>query len=181
MSRLFIVSGPSGAGKSSLCKALLASCPKLKLSISCTTRSPRPGECDGREYHFLTPADFQRQRNNDEFLEWAEVHGHFYGTRQHDVEQLLAQDYDVLLEIDWQGAAQVARKIPETRRIFILPPSIDSLRERLTARNQDDDATIQQRVAAAKTEIAHANEAHYRIINDNFEQALLDLKHVFQS
>jgi len=181
MNHLFIVSGPSGAGKSSLCKALLESSSHLKLSISCTTRSPRPGEQDGREYHFLSTDDFQQQRDNHDFLEWAEVHGNFYGTRQRDVEGLLAQAYDVLLEIDWQGAAQVADKIPNSQRIFILPPSIESLRERLQTRGQDSSTVIEQRVAAAEAELAHADEAHYRIINDDFEQALHDLKQLFPS
>jgi len=181
MSRLWVVSGPSGAGKSSLCQALLEACPKLKLSISCTTRPPRPGEQHGREYHFLSSEDFQQQRDKQAFLEWAEVHGNFYGTRQRDVESLLEQGFDVLLEIDWQGAAQVAKKMPDSQRIFILPPSIECLRERLLARNQDDEATIEQRVAAAEAEISHAHEAHHQIINDSFEQALQELKALVQS
>jgi len=181
MSRLLIVSGPSGAGKSSLCKALLESCPQLILSISCTTRSPRIGECDGRDYHFLTPSEFQQQQQAGAFLEWAEVHGNFYGTRQKDVEHLLRQGDDVLLEIDWQGADQVANKIPDTLRIFILPPSIAVLKERLTLRGQDDASIIAQRVAAAEAEIAHADEAHHRIINDDFEHALQALKQVYLS
>ncbi|MDQ6973985.1 MAG: guanylate kinase [Mariprofundaceae bacterium] len=176
MSRLLIVSGPSGAGKSSLCKALLESCAQLQLSISCTTRSPRIGESDGQDYHFLTVNEFQRQQKAGAFLEWAEVHGNFYGTRQKDVEYLLRQGYDVLLEIDWQGAAQVARKMPDSQRIFILPPSVSVLRERLIARGQDDARIIAQRVAAAEAEIAHADEAHHRIINDDFDQALQALK-----
>jgi len=181
MSRLFIVSGPSGAGKSSLCKALLESCPQLKLSISCTTRSPRPSELDGRDYHFLTPSEFHQQQQAGDFLESAEVHGNFYGTRQKDVEEQLSQGYDVLLEIDWQGAAQVAEKMPHSQRIFILPPSIDTLKERLTSRGQDDARVIAQRVAAAEAEMTHAHEAHHRIINDDFEHALHDLKQLFQS
>ncbi|MDQ6951971.1 MAG: guanylate kinase [Mariprofundaceae bacterium] len=181
MSRLFIVSGPSGAGKSSLCKALLESCPQLKLSISCTTRSPRPSELDGRDYHFLTPNEFHQQQQAGDFLEWAEVHGNFYGTRQKDVELELNQGYDVLLEIDWQGATQVANKIPSTQRVFILPPSIGDLKKRLTSRGQDDTSTIEQRVAAAEAEMTHAHEAHHRIINDDFKHALHDLKQLFQS
>ncbi|MDQ6991777.1 MAG: guanylate kinase [Mariprofundaceae bacterium] len=181
MSRLCIVSGPSGAGKSSLCKALIESCQKLKLSISCTTRSPRLGESDGRDYHFLTVNEFQQQEKAGDFLEWAEVHGNFYGTRQKDVEHLLQQGDDVLLEIDWQGAAQVAKKMPHSQRIFILPPSIAALKDRLTARGQDDASIIAQRVAAAEAEMAHADEAHERIINDDFEQALKDLKRLFLS
>jgi len=171
---LFIISGPSGAGKSSLCKALLDACINLNLSISCTTRAPRSGEKDGREYHFLNPQIFAQQKNDGAFLESALVHGHYYGTRQHDVEVLLQQNKDVLLEIDWQGAAQVAAKLPAIR-IFILPPSIEALRERLTERGQDDEAVIQQRVAAAQAEIEHAKEARYQIVNDDFNTALEQL------
>ncbi len=181
MSRLLIVSGPSGAGKSSLCQALLHDCPQLRLSTSCTTRAPRPGEQNGREYHFLSTPDFQKQCQHGAFLEWAEVHGNFYGTRQSDVEQLLHDGYDVLLEIDWQGAAQVAKKIPHTQRIFILPPSVDTLRQRLTERGQDDHSIIEQRVAAAEAEMAHADEAHHQIINDSFDDALEQLKQLLVS
>jgi len=181
MSRLFIVSGPSGAGKSSLCKALLKDCPNLKLSISCTTRSPRIGERDGKDYHFLSTQTFQEQRDKHAFLEWAKVHGNFYGTRQADVEAQLKQGHDVLLEIDWQGAAQVADKIQQSQRIFILPPSLESLRQRLQERAQDSTAVIEQRLAAAEAEMAHANEAHHQIINDSFEQALSELKEILAS
>ncbi|WP_038250190.1 guanylate kinase [Ghiorsea bivora] len=173
--KLFIISGPSGAGKSSLCSKLLEACPNLNLSISCTTRSPRPGEQDGREYHFLSIAEFEKQKEAGAFLEWALVHGNYYGTRQSDVESLLNQGKDVLLEIDWQGAAQVAEKIPAATRIFILPPSIDVLRERLTHRGQDDSCVIEQRVAAAQAEMDHAHEAQYQIINDDFDKALKTL------
>ena len=169
---LFIISGPSGAGKSSLCSKLLQACPNLNLSTSCTTRNPRPGEQNGREYHFLNLADFEAQKQAGAFLEWALVHGNYYGTRQSDVESLLQQGKDVLLEIDWQGVAQVANKIPAATRIFILPPSVEVLRERLTARGQDDTSIIEQRVAAAEAEMAHAGEAQYQIINDDFDKAL---------
>ncbi|MDQ7003430.1 MAG: guanylate kinase [Ghiorsea sp.] len=173
--QLYIISGPSGAGKSSLCSKLLEACPNLHLSISCTTRSPRPGESNGREYHFLSTGDFEAQKKEGAFLEWALVHGNYYGTRQKDVENILHQGSDVLLEIDWQGAAQVAKKIPNAVRIFILPPSIQALEERLISRGQDDASIIQQRVAAAEAEIAHADEAHHQIINDDFNQALQQL------
>jgi guanylate kinase len=181
VSRLFIVSGPSGAGKSSLCDALLKQCDNLRLSISCTTRQPRPGEKDGKQYHFLSQKDFEAQIEQGAFLEWAKVHHHFYGTRQSDVEAMLAQGYDVLLEIDWQGAAQVALKMPESKRIFILPPSIETLRERLLMRGQDDESIVNDRVQAAAEEIAHADEAHVQIINDDFDKALQSLLNVFQS
>jgi len=173
--RLFIVSGPSGAGKSSLCAALLDSCPELKLSISCTTRSPRPAEIDGRDYFFLTPAEFEAQRERGDFLEWAEVHGHYYGSRRADVEAMLEVGSDVLLEIDWQGARQVAEKLPQAVRIFILPPSLEELRLRLTKRGQDSAEVVNRRVEAAVIEMSHANEAHHRIVNSDFDLALDEL------
>lgn len=179
--RLFIISGPSGAGKSSLCAALLKSSPALRLSVSCTTRSPRPGEQDGREYHFLSLTDFVAQRQAGYFLEWANVHGHLYGTRQSDVEALLNNGNDALLEIDWQGARQVAEKMPDSIRIFILPPSLDELRRRLIMRGQDEAHTVSNRVAAAGAEMDHADEAHHQIINVDFDQALHELKGIIDN
>jgi len=178
---LFIVSGPSGSGKSSLCDALLKQSPNLNLSISCTTREPRPGEANGREYHFLSKTLFEAQRDDGNFLEWANVHGNFYGTRKSDVETALEEGRDILLEIDWQGATQVAEKIPQAHRIFILPPSVEALRQRLTSRGQDDDAVINRRVAAAESEMEHADEAHFRIVNDQFDAALDQLKSVYMN
>jgi len=177
--RLFIVSGPSGAGKSSLCAAWLERCPNLRLSVSATTRAPRPGERDGREYHFLDRAAFERARDAGEFLEWASVHGELYGTRERDVRAMLDAGHDVLLEIDWQGARQVAARIPTAVRIFILPPSIDALRARLIARGQDDAQTIARRVAAAEEEMRHADEAAYRIVNQDFDVALAQLLRIY--
>ena len=179
MSRLFIVSGPSGAGKSSLCKALLEKQSQLKLAISCTTRSPRPGEVDGREYHFLDMTTFEALRDQDAFLEWAKVHDNYYATRQADVEAVLAKGDDVLLEIDWQGAAQVAKKMPNAERIFVLPPSIEALRERLIERGQDGLETIEKRVAAASSEMQHADEAQHQLVNDDFNQSLATLMKLF--
>ncbi|MDQ7001631.1 MAG: guanylate kinase [Ghiorsea sp.] len=173
--KLFIISGPSGAGKSSLCSKLLEACPNLSLSISCTTRSPRPAEKNSREYHFLSLQDFKSQKDNGDFLESALVHHNYYGTRQSDVESLLNHGQDVLLEIDWQGAAQVTQKIPSATRIFILPPSIEVLHQRLTQRGQDDSGVIEQRVAAAQAELDHAYEAQYQVVNDNFDDALASL------
>jgi len=178
--RLFIVSGPSGAGKSSLCGALLEKKGDLQLSISCTTRFPRPGEVDGREYHFLEREAFETQRDQGAFLEWALVHGNLYGTRQSDVETIMASGSNVLLEIDWQGAEQVAAKIPSAVRLFILPPSLDALRERLTSRAQDAEDVVKSRVAAAEDEMSHAGEAHYRVINDDFDEALSQLMEIFR-
>jgi len=176
--RLFIISGPSGAGKSSLCSALLQQCPALKLCISCTTRAPRPGEENGREYHFLSRGDFKDQCEQEAFLEWAHVHGNLYGTRQADVERMLADGADVLLEIDWQGAQQVAEKLPSAIRVFISPPSLDELRRRLISRGQDDDAVVERRVAAAMAEMEHASEAHYQMINDDFDNTLMALQKI---
>lgn len=178
--RLFIVSGPSGAGKSSLCAALLKSRPDLQLAISCTTRKPRPGEVDGREYHFLSESSFISQCESGAFLEWANVHGNMYGTRQSDVEAMMQSGRDVLLEIDWQGAAQVAAKMPAAIRLFILPPSLQELRSRLTGRGQDDLDVVERRVAAAEAEMAHAGEAHYQIVNDNFDDSLQRLQDLMQ-
>jgi guanylate kinase len=178
---LFIVSGPSGSGKSSLCDALLKQNSNLYLSISCTTREPRPGEADGREYHFLTKELFEAERGNGAFLEWASVHGNLYGTRKIDVEAALDRGRDILLEIDWQGAAQVAAEIQQAHRIFILPPSIETLRRRLMSRGQDDDAVISRRVAAAESEMQHAGEAHYQIVNDRFEDALEEIQAIYDN
>ena len=178
---LYIVSGPSGSGKTSLCEAWLKHAPELRLSVSCTTRPPRPGEVDGREYHFLTPEAFQQQRREGGFLECAEVHGHWYGTRAADVHAMLDAGYDVLLEIDWQGAAQVGRTFADACRIFILPPSLEALRQRLMNRGQDDTAVIERRLAAAQAEMAHAAEAGYCIVNDDFDRALADLLAVYRA
>jgi len=177
--RLFIVSGPSGAGKSALCNALLQQCADLKLCISCTTRMPRPGEIDGREYHFLCEDDFKSQRDQSLFLEWACVHGNLYGTRQKDVEETLETGADVLLEIDWQGARQVAQKMPSAIRVFILPPSMDELRRRLILRGQDDPGVVERRMAAAEEEMSHADEADYQVINDDFDATLEQLVKIF--
>lgn len=178
--RLFIVSGPSGAGKSSLCQALLTRCPSLQLSISCTTRKPRPGETEGESYHFLTSNSFDSLVESGAFLEWAKVHDHCYGTRIGDVEASLRSGHDVLLEIDWQGAAQVAKKMPKATRIFILPPSLDELRRRLLTRKQDHPDVIARRVQAASDEMSHRNEAHHVITNDDFDQALLALQSIIE-
>jgi guanylate kinase len=177
--RLFVISGPSGSGKSSLCSALLARNPNLRLSISCTTRTPRPGEEDGVHYQFFSREAFESQVDGEAFLEWANVHGNLYGTRKSDVEEALAAGEDILLEIDWQGANQVAAKITDACRIFILPPSIETLRERLTSRGQDSAEVVEKRVAAAESEIAHADEAQYRIVNDDFNRALEELDTVY--
>ncbi|HXY06063.1 MAG TPA: guanylate kinase [Burkholderiaceae bacterium] len=173
--QIFMVVAPSGAGKSSLVNALLARDRALALSVSCTTRAPRPGEVNGREYHFLDLAEFQRRKAQGEFLESAEVHGNFYATSRREIEQHLSAGVDVLLEIDWQGARQVKMHFPRAVGIFVLPPSIDALDERLHKRGQDSASVIKRRLLAAGSEIARAPEFEYIIINEDFEVALAQL------
>lgn len=173
--RLFMVTAPSGAGKSSLVNALLAQDPAIQLSISHTTRDPRPGEVNGREYHFISVNEFEERKERGEFLESALVHGNYYGTSRIWIEQQMAAGKDVLLEIDWQGARQVREKFEGTVGIFILPPSIDALEARLHKRGTDSEATITRRLLGAGAEIAHAPEFEFVIINDNFETALTQL------
>jgi guanylate kinase len=172
---IFMVVAPSGAGKSTLVNALLARDPGIELSISYSTRSPRPGEASGREYHFTDAADFLARRARGEFLEWAEVHGHYYGTSRPWIEQRLGTGRDVLLEIDWQGARQVRSALPQAIGIFILPPSIEALEARLHKRGQDSPQVISRRLLAAGAEISHAAEFDYVIINENFDHALGEL------
>ena len=175
---MLMVVAPSGAGKSSLVNALLQKDPDIGLSVSFTTRAPRPGEVNGREYNFLSEQEFVKRKDAGDFLEWANVHGNYYGTSKSWIESQMKNGKDVILEIDWQGARQVQQLIPQAIWIFILPPSIQTLEDRLRKRAQDDEATIQKRVAAAKDELAHVAEANYLIVNDNFEQALSDLNQV---
>lgn len=172
---LFMVVAPSGAGKSTLVNALLAQEPEIKLSISFTTRKPRPGEEHGREYYFTTVEDFLARREAGEFLESAEVHGNYYGTSRLMIEEKMRSGTDVLLEIDWQGARQVLKQFPQAIDIFILPPSIAALEERLKKRGQDEPQIITRRLLAAGGEIAHAPEFEYVIINEEFASALADL------
>ena len=173
--QVFMVVAPSGAGKSSLVNALLARDSAIALSVSYTTRPPRPGERDGREYHFVDIAEFQRRKANGEFLESAEVHGNFYATSHQEIAQRLQADTDVLLEIDWQGARQVRLHFARAVGIFILPPSIDALDERLHKRGQDSASVIKRRLLAAGSEIARAPEFDYIIINQDFDVALAQL------
>ena len=175
---MLMVVAPSGAGKSSLVNALLQKDPDIGLSVSFTTRAPRPGEVNGREYNFLSEQEFLKRKDAGDFLEWANVHGNYYGTSKSWIESQMKNGKDVILEIDWQGARQVQQLIPQAIWIFILPPSIQTLEDRLRKRAQDDEVTIQKRVAAAKDELAHVAEANYLIVNDNFEQALSDLNQV---
>jgi guanylate kinase len=172
---LFMVVAPSGAGKSTLVNALLQQEPSIKLSVSYTTRRPRPGETDGREYHFISIEAFTKRRDSGEFLESAEVHGNFYGTSRKQIMEHMQAGIDVLLEIDWQGAQQVKRQFPQAVGIFILPPSIAALEDRLKKRGQDEPPVIMRRMLAAGGEIAHAPEFEYVIINQEFAAALSQL------
>jgi len=178
---LFIVTAPSGAGKSSLVNAVLAEDPRLALSVSYTTRAPRPGEANGREYHFVDRAAFQKMLDAGEFLESAEVHGNYYATSQKQIAAERGAGRDVVLEIDWQGAEQVRRLFPEAIGVFILPPSLGELERRLRARGKDSDAAIRGRLAAAETEMSHAGEFDYVIINNEFEEARRDLAAVVRA
>jgi guanylate kinase len=172
---LYIVSAPSGAGKTSLVNALVQRLPELRVSISHTTRACRPGEVDGVNYHFITREQFERMLEADAFLESAEVFGNRYGTSQEWVRQTLATGSDVILEIDWQGASQVRRLMPDAISIFILPPSRAALRQRLNNRGQDPTEVIEQRMAAAISEMSHYAEADYLVVNDDFDTALQEL------
>jgi len=176
-----MVAAPSGAGKSTLVNALLAQEPMIKLSISTTTRAPRPGEQHGREYFFTTPEDFLKRAEAGEYLEWAEVHGNYYGTSRIFVEEQMRAGTDILLEIDWQGARQVKKQFPQALGIFILPPSIAALEERLHKRGQDEPHVITRRLLAAGGEIAHAPEFEYVIINEEFPVALSELSAIVRS
>jgi guanylate kinase len=169
---LYLIAAPSGAGKTSLMKALLARCPRLALSVSDTTRPARSGEIDGEQYHFVTRSRFERGIAGGAYLEHAEVYGHYYGTRRDRVGALLASGRDVLLEIDVQGADQVARSHPDVCSIFILPPSLDVLAERLTRRGSDAPDVIARRLREARREIAACGAFRWLVVNDEFDQAL---------
>lgn len=172
---LFIITAASGAGKTSLVEALLAHDSQIRRSVSHTTRAPRPGEQEGVHYHFVTETQFLETLNAGGFLESADVHGAKYGTAQSRVDIALQAGYDVILEIDWQGAAQVRNIFPQAISIFILPPSVETLAERLNNRGQDSTQVIAKRLAAAREEMRHVVEFDYVTINDNFDVALQDL------
>jgi guanylate kinase len=178
---LFIVSAPSGAGKTTLVKMLLERDTGISLSVSTTTRAPRPGEADGREYHFVDVPAFLAMRERGEFLESAEVHGNHYGTSRVWIERQMATGRDILLEIDWQGAQQVRKVFPGCVGIFILPPSVEELERRLNGRGQDSADIIARRVAAALSEMRHVNEFDYVIINNKLPEAIEDLQTVVRS
>ncbi len=172
---LYIVAAPSGTGKTTLVRLLLENDPGIRLSISYTTRAPRAGEADGREYHFVGVPDFLAKIGTGDFLEWAEVHGNYYGTSKTWIEAEMAAGRDVLLEIDWQGAQQVRKIFPAAIGVFILPPSLAELERRLSGRGTDSAETIARRMAAARDEMRHMAEFDYVIINDDLQQALGDL------
>ena len=172
---LIIVAAPSGAGKSSLVNAVLAEDKGLRVSVSTTTRAPRPGEQDGREYHFVELAQFRAMAGRGAFLEYAEVHGNYYGTSREWIAAARAADTDIVLEIDWQGARQVRRIFPDAVAVFVLPPSMEELERRLRARDKDNEEAIRKRLDNAAEEIAHLTEFDYVIINDQFDQARADL------
>jgi guanylate kinase len=172
---LFVVVAPSGAGKTSLVNELLKRHPHIHLSISHTTRQPRDGEKTGREYHFVDKPAFEKMIDQGDFLEHANVYGNYYGTSKRWIEKELAGDHDVLLEIDWQGAQQIRTLKPDVVSIFVLPPSVRALEERLRGRGQDSAEVIARRVAAARGEMAHVDEFDYVIINDDFDRAAQDL------
>ena len=175
---LFVISAPSGAGKTSLVHALLNINPHIGLSISYTTRNPRPGETDGRDYHFVSRGTFIKMAGQGEFLESAEVYGNFYGTSQKWITGEINKGRDILLEIDWQGAAQVRKLFPKCISIFILPPSIEALEQRLKGRGKDNHDVIAKRMAAAREDMSHVAEFDYVIINDNLNEALRELNAV---
>jgi guanylate kinase len=178
---LYIIAAPSGAGKTSLVKQLAVSLDGLAVSVSHTTRQARPGEIDGLDYYFISVLEFTAMLHKQAFLEHAQVFDNCYGTAQQTVEDNLAKGLDVILEIDWQGAQQIRAIFPDSVSIFILPPSTQVLRQRLTNRAQDDEQTIDRRMRDAVTEMQHHDEFDYLIVNDDFEQALLALKSILIS
>ncbi len=179
---LLIVASPSGAGKTSLCRRLMADHGGLELSISMTTRAIRPGEVADRDYHFVNDAEFQRLIDADAFLEWADVHGARYGSPRAPIDKALSEGRDVLFDIDWQGARDIAVKCPDDAvRVFILPPSLEELRRRLVTRSQDADEVIERRIANAKGEIEHCGDFDYIFVNDDFDRSYAELAHIYHA
>ena len=176
---LYVIAAPSGAGKTSLLHALMRRRPGVGFSVSCTTRKPRPGEVDGKDYHFIGREEFERLVRAGEFVEHANVFGNLYGTRRSVVESALAAGRDLILEIDWQGARQVRERLPDAVQIFILPPSRAELEARLRKRGSDSDEAIARRLGESVEEMSHWREFDYVIVNRDFEQALAELEAVF--
>jgi len=175
---LFVVSGPSGVGKSTLCKTMIAQVPQTILSVSCTTRNPRPGEQDGVDYCFTDEAQFREMIQRDEFVEWAEVYGNLYGTPQRQLEDAMIQGTDVLLDIDAQGAHQIMKRFSDAVYVFVAPPSLEALRTRLYRRASDSPDEIQRRLQRASDEIAHFRSYHYLIRNEELPQATKELESI---
>ncbi len=179
---LFIIAAPSGAGKTTLVRKLCETVPKLKVSVSCTTRAPRPGEVDGVDYHFINDRQFADLVRENAFLEHEEVFDYRYGTPKRWVGEQLAAGNDIILEIDWQGARDVRAMLPEqVLSIFILPPAISALEQRLRSRGQDDDATIRRRMRDALTELSHFGEFDHLVINENMDTALTELRRIIEA
>ncbi|MCH8500860.1 MAG: guanylate kinase [Aliidiomarina sp.] len=180
---LFVIAAPSGAGKSSLIKALLDRHRdgSMQVSVSTTTRAPRPGEIDGVHYHFVSEDEFLRQVDNHEFYEWAKVFNHYYGTSRTVIEDTLASGIDVFLDIDWQGTRQVKAAYPGVHTIFILPPSNEELERRLRKRGQDSDEVIAGRMAKAQAEMSHYAEFSYLLVNEDFDESVANLEHIVMS
>jgi guanylate kinase len=176
--KLFVIAAPSGAGKTSLVRALIERVPSLRFSISYTTRKPRPNEQHGRDYFFVDHAGFERMVAAGEFLEHARVFDNYYGTSKPQVESMLADGENVLLEIDWQGAQQIRRALPECKSIFILPPSREALEQRLRGRNTDNEAVIARRLRDSIADMSHWNEFEYVVVNDDFKRATDDLESI---
>ncbi|BCE03772.1 guanylate kinase [Marinicellulosiphila megalodicopiae] len=181
MGRLYIVSAPSGAGKSSLLTALIDQVQDVKISVSTTTRASRPGEINGKHYNFVTIEQFESMIQQDEFYEHAKVFGNYYGTSKSWVAEQLESGVDVILEIDWQGAQQMREVTKDIITIFIVPPSIEALHNRLVGRGQDSDEIIEKRMSEARSEISHYDEYDYVVINDEFDHAVNQIKSIFAS
>jgi len=179
--KLFIISAPSGAGKTTLCTRLLECCPDIVYSISYTTRRPRPGETDGKDYHFITKETFLEKQAHDYWAEWARVHDHYYGTSAEFLSASMARGQDVLMDIDVQGAVQIKARFPEAITIFIMPPSMDALKQRLAGRGTDDPAVIEKRLQNAIREMAQKDFYQHVIVNDELEIATNDLINVVES
>jgi guanylate kinase len=178
---LIVISSPSGGGKTTLIRKLREAEPRIRYSVSLTTRAPRPGEVHGKDYLFVSPAEFDRRKQSGDLLEWAQVHGHFYGTPRSETQEALLQGLDVVLDIDVQGGKQIKELYPEALLIFIAPPNLEALKIRLDQRKQDAPETIQQRLLAATSEIAASREYDFIIVNDDLEKAFADLRMVVRA
>lgn len=176
--KLFVISGSSGVGKGTVLKGFLTKNPNFMLSISCTTRAPRRGEVDGVNYFFLTKEEFQNCIDNNKFLEWAEFAGNRYGTKKKYINQCLEEGKDIILEIDTQGALQVKKQMPEAVLIFIYPPSIETLENRLRGRHTEDESTIQRRLQEVKIELERAENFDYKVVNDDLDNAIVELENI---